>query len=97
PSEHCLVTLEGPRRRYEHSIHYLESAKSFNSMTCKKANTSHACGPDAATHKRHLKKLQNFMDILPDQESGLRKEILLRRLSMLKRACVMELEEASRA
>ncbi|CAJ1328238.1 unnamed protein product [Effrenium voratum] len=80
---HCLVVQDGVSRRYEHSIFPVESVRSFHSMTAQRAS-SHPSPPDAATHKRHVKRLQKFLAIIPAKESQLRREVTCRRLDLLR-------------
>ncbi|CAJ1384232.1 unnamed protein product [Effrenium voratum] len=65
-------------------IDYIESSQTFNSMLAEKAD-SFTTPPTARTHRRHLKKLNNFLAIIPPNESALRREVLNRRLDMLAR------------
>mmetsp|Transcript_7572 Transcript_7572/g.18150 ORF Transcript_7572/g.18150 Transcript_7572/m.18150 type:complete len:106 (-) Transcript_7572:49-366(-) len=86
PSRERLIRQdEDGQRVCEASIHFQEPARSFDSMTHQITRRDRVLPPVAATHERHLAKLQLFLDVLPSHEIALRREVQVRRAAMARR------------
>mmetsp|Transcript_115595 Transcript_115595/g.274724 ORF Transcript_115595/g.274724 Transcript_115595/m.274724 type:complete len:110 (+) Transcript_115595:58-387(+) len=69
------------QRVREPAIAFAEPSRSFDSMSHKLTSRDSGCAlpPVAATHSRHVAKLEKFLDAIPSHSATLKREVQIRR------------------